>query len=93
MDKTVLITGGSRGIGAATAISAAKKGYQVCVNYLKNKEAALEVADAIHRSGGKALTIQADISVEIEIVKMFEAVDDFGKLTALVNKEYLITTY
>lgn len=92
MNKTVLITGGSRGIGAATAILAAKKGYQVCVNYLKNKEAALQVVDAIHQLGGKAIAIQANVSVESEVVAMFKAVDNFGNLTALVNNAGILET-
>ena len=55
MAKTILITGGSRGIGASTAITAAKKGYGVGVNYLKNREAALQVVDTINQNGGKAI--------------------------------------
>ena len=92
MKKTLLITGGSRGIGAATALLAAKRGYQVCINYLKNKEAALHVVDTIHQHGGKAMATQADVSLEREVTDLFKAVDDFGTLTALVNNVGILET-
>jgi NAD(P)-dependent dehydrogenase (short-subunit alcohol dehydrogenase family) len=80
--KTLIVTGGSRGIGAATARLAAQRGYAVCVNYLQDRAAAEEVAGAISR----AIVVQADIGVEDEVVRLFETVDrEFGGLTALVN--------
>lgn len=91
-EKTILITGGSRGIGAATAILAAKKGYQVCINYLKNKEAALRVVDTIHQLGSKAVALQADVSSESEVASLFQAVDNFGNLSALVNNAGILET-
>jgi len=86
MNKIILVTGGSRGIGASTAILAAKKGYDVCVNYLKNSEAAFKVVDTINQNGGKAIALQADVSVETEVQDLFLQIDkDLGRITALVN--------
>jgi len=86
MKQVIVITGGSRGIGKATAIKAAEKGYAVCINYKSNKDAAGEVVDTINNSGGKAIAVQADIAVEAKVIKLFKAVDDsLGIITALVN--------
>lgn len=85
MNKVLLITGASRGIGAATAILAAKRGYFVCLNYRQNIQAAESVVTQIQSAGGKATAIQADISHESEVVRLFETVDKSGQLTALVN--------
>jgi len=76
------VTGGGRGIGAATARLAAQRGYAVCVNYLQNRAA----ADGIVRALPKAIAVQADIGVEAEVVRLFETADrELGPLTALVN--------
>ncbi|WP_442340149.1 SDR family oxidoreductase [Chryseobacterium gossypii] len=84
--KTIVITGASRGIGAATAILAGKKGYNVVVNYLKNRDAAETVADEIRRAGGKAIVVKADVSEEKDVKRLFAAaVDAFGKVDMLVN--------
>lgn len=84
--KIMLITGGSRGIGAATAQLAASRGYAVCINYLRNRAAAQAVADAITAAGGRAITAAADVAVEAEVIRLFETVDrELGPLTALVN--------
>ena len=86
MSKLVLITGGSRGIGAATALLAARQGYAVAVNYSANSLAADEVVRQIRQAGGQAMTVQADVSNEAQVVSMFEKIDaKFGRLTALVN--------
>ncbi|RVT48191.1 SDR family oxidoreductase [Rheinheimera sediminis] len=86
MNKVLIITGGSRGIGAATATLAAAQGYQVCVNYLTNQQAADAVVAAIRSAGGYAVAMQADLAVEAEIVALFQRVDqELGPLTALVN--------
>lgn len=85
-DKIAIVTGASRGIGAATAKLLGGNGYAVCVNYLRNAEKAETVASSIIRSGGKAIAVQADISEETDILAMFERVDsEFGPVTALVN--------
>jgi NAD(P)-dependent dehydrogenase (short-subunit alcohol dehydrogenase family) len=84
--KIALITGSGRGIGAATAKLAAKRGYAVCVNYLKNEERADQVVAEIRAGGGRAIMVQADTANPDEVTRMFERVDlEFGRLSALVN--------
>jgi len=91
MKGVVLITGGSRGIGAATSIKLIEEGYQVCINYRKNKIAAERLINKITQRGGKAISIQADISIEKEVIKMFSEIDDkFGRITGLVNNAGII---
>lgn len=86
MTKVVLITGGSRGIGAATALLAAAQGYAVAVNYAVNSLAADEVVRLIRAGGGQAITVQADVAKEAQVMAMFEKVDaKLGRLHALVN--------
>ena len=82
----LLVTGGSRGIGAATALAAAQAGYAVAVNYQSNSLAADEVVRTIRDSGGQAMALQADVSREDEVLAMFARVDaKWGPLAALVN--------
>lgn len=82
----ILITGGSRGIGAATAILAAKRGYDVAFTYQSNATAANEVAEKIRATGRKALMLQADVAVEAVVLSVFKQVDaQLGRLDALVN--------
>lgn len=86
MTKTVLITGGSRGIGAATALLASQRGYDVCLSYVSNEKAARDVVHEIEAVGRKALAVRADVSLEPDILSLFETVDKtFGRLDALVN--------
>lgn len=86
MDEVLLVTGGSRGIGAATALLAARKGYAVAVNYTRNEAAAEEVVRAIRAGGGRAVALQADVAEEAQVMEMFRQVDrQLGRLTALVN--------
>ena len=86
MSKVLLITGGSRGIGAATALLAAQQGYGVAVNYTANSLAADEVVRLIRAAGGTAITVQADVALEADVLAMFKKVDaKLGRLTALVN--------
>ena len=82
----LLVTGGSRGIGAATALAAAQAGYAVAVNYQSNSLAADEVVRSIRDSGGQAMALQADVSREDEVMAMFARIDaKWGPLAALVN--------
>ena len=86
MSQVVLVTGGSRGIGAATALLAAAKGYAVAVNYAANAGAADDVVQRIRSAGGTAIAVQADVAQEDQVVSMFKKVDaELGALTALVN--------
>lgn len=86
MEKIALITGASRGIGAATARLAAKHGWAVVVNYLANEAAAQAVVDAIRADGGTAIAVQGDVASEADILAMFQAVDtQLGRISALVN--------
>ena len=80
--QVLLITGASRGIGAATALLAAKRGFAVAVNYAANSLAADEVVRRIRAEGGSAITVQGDVGDEAQIVAMFEKVDaKLGRLT------------
>ncbi len=86
MNKVLLVTGASRGIGAATARLAAAEGYAVAINYASNEKAAQEVVKAIEASGGIAVALQADVGDEAQVMRLFEQVDEqLGPLTALVN--------
>jgi NAD(P)-dependent dehydrogenase (short-subunit alcohol dehydrogenase family) len=82
----VIITGGGRGIGAATAKLAAARGYAVCLNYLHRREPAEEVVHYITGGNGQAIAIQADVSSEADVMSLFRQVDSrFGRVSALVN--------
>jgi len=86
MKKTVLVTGGGRGIGAACARLAGELGYQVCINYRNDADAAAGVVRAIEAGGGAAFAIQADVAQEADVVRMFASIDArWGRLDALVN--------
>ena len=91
-DGVILITGASRGIGAATARLAGRRGYSVCVNYRSNREAAESVVRTIESDGAKAVAVGADVSVERDVVRLFEACDRLGSLTALVNNAGILET-
>jgi len=86
MFKVALITGASRGIGAATALALAKEGFDICINYKANKEAAEQVASKVVELGKQAITIKADVSKEDDVIFLFNEVDEkLGRLSALVN--------
>jgi NAD(P)-dependent dehydrogenase (short-subunit alcohol dehydrogenase family) len=86
MQPILLITGGSRGIGAATALAGAEAGYAVAVNYARNSLAADEVVRQIRADGGNAIAVQADVADEAQVLAMFEKVDaKLGRISALVN--------
>jgi NAD(P)-dependent dehydrogenase (short-subunit alcohol dehydrogenase family) len=93
MERILVITGGSRGIGAATALLAAERGYAVCVNYHRRSEAAEKVVRQIAEQGGRAIAVQADVAQEADVVRLFETVDQqLGRVTALVNNAGILET-
>lgn len=89
----LLVTGGGRGIGAATAVLAARRGYSVCVNYVRDADAARSVVAAICAEGGEAIAVQADVGQQHEVTRLFETVDaDLGTVSALVNNAGVLET-
>jgi NAD(P)-dependent dehydrogenase (short-subunit alcohol dehydrogenase family) len=90
---TVLVTGGGRGIGAATARLAAERGYTVCVNYRSNRAAADAVVADIESRGGTAIAVGADVSIETDVLRLFQTIDErLGPLHALVNNAGVLET-
>src|SRR5690242_12032375 len=90
MDKreagVMVVTGGGRGIGAATARLGAASGYAVCVNYRANRKAAEGVVEAIRATGGRAIAVEGDVAREADVVRLFDAAArELGRVTALVN--------
>jgi NAD(P)-dependent dehydrogenase (short-subunit alcohol dehydrogenase family) len=86
MNKVIIVTGCGRGIGAATAALAGERGYAVCVNYLHDRAAATAVVNRVKRSGSNAIAVAADVAVEPDVVRLFEATDKaLGTVTALVS--------
>jgi NAD(P)-dependent dehydrogenase (short-subunit alcohol dehydrogenase family) len=86
MTRNLLVTGGSRGIGAAAAVLAARRGYAVAVNYHSNAEAADAVVRQIRDAGGHAIAVQADVADEAQVLRMYAQVDEeLGRLDALIN--------
>lgn len=83
--NVLVVTGASRGIGAATAIRAARSGWRVVVNYRADEAAAERVAESVRQAGAQAVAVQADIGVAGDVVRLFEAADSFGPLGGLVN--------
>jgi NAD(P)-dependent dehydrogenase (short-subunit alcohol dehydrogenase family) len=91
VSEVLLVTGGSRGIGAATALLAARRGYAVAVNYTNNRAAAEAVVLSIRDGGGQAVALQADVAQEDEVLQMFADIDaQLGRLTALVNNAGIV---
>ena len=89
----LLVTGGSRGIGAATARLAAARGYDICINFRSNKDAASRVVTDVEGAGRRAIAVAADVSVEADVVRLFEACDrGLGRLDALVNNAAILET-
>ena len=86
MAKIMIITGGSRGIGAATALLAAERGYDVAINFASNQSAADATVKAVQAKGRRAIAVKGDVANEADMLKLFEACDkQLGKLTCLVN--------
>jgi NAD(P)-dependent dehydrogenase (short-subunit alcohol dehydrogenase family) len=93
MKKVLLITGGSRGIGAATALLAAQRGYAVAVNYTAQAQAADEVVRQIRAGGGEAMSVAADVARNQDVIGLFDKVlAQFGRLDALVNNAGVVDT-
>ena len=91
MNRTLLVTGGSRGIGAATAVLAAARGWAVAVNYTRDAAAAEGVAAQVRAHGRRAIVLQADVADEAQVLAMFNAIDrDLGPLTGLVNNAGIV---
>ena len=87
----MLITGASRGIGAETARLAARSGFDVCVNFKKDEDAAIAVVEAVEEEGQRAIAVQANIAIESEVANLFKTVDrSLGRLTALVNNAAIL---
>lgn len=92
-DRVLLVTGGSRGIGAAVARLAAARGYAVCVNYRSRRDAADAVVAEIVAAGGRGVAVQGDVAAEADVVRLFETCDRaLGPLTALVNNAGILET-
>jgi NAD(P)-dependent dehydrogenase (short-subunit alcohol dehydrogenase family) len=89
-DKVAIITGGSRGIGRATAIAAASRGFRICVGYASNQAAAKTVVSDIEAKNGKAIAVKCDVGNEGDIVALFRAADEFGTLGALINNAGIV---
>ena len=86
MPRIIVVTGASRGIGRATALAAADRGYDVCVNYVRDRTAAEEVAAAVEGAGRRAITVAADVASEADVERLFAETDrQLGPLAALVN--------
>ena len=85
MNRTVVVTGGGRGIGAATARLAGQRGYAVCVNYLRNRDAAQEVVRAIEKDGGMARAVAGNVAKEADVIRVFDEAAEMGRVAALVN--------
>ncbi|WP_234572513.1 SDR family oxidoreductase [Rhodohalobacter sp. 614A] len=93
MGKVLIITGGSRGIGAATARLAATQDYAICINYFKNRKAATAIVNEITSNGGQAIAVAADVAKESDVTKMFQTVDqELGTVTSLVNNAGILET-
>ena len=92
MTGILIVTGASRGIGAACARLAGQRGYKVCVNYKNSADKAAAVVREIEAGGGQALAVQADVSKDDDVARLFKTVDDaYGRLTALINNAGIIT--
>jgi NAD(P)-dependent dehydrogenase (short-subunit alcohol dehydrogenase family) len=91
-DKVAIITGGSRGIGRATALAAGARGFRVCIGYASNESAAKSTVAAIEEKNGKAIAVKCDVGEESDILSLFKAADKFGTLGALVNNAGIVGT-
>lgn len=91
MQAVAIVTGGSRGIGAATARLLANSGYKVCVNFRSNETAANDVLSDLQEIGAEAIAVQADVSQEPEVIALFQTVEEsLGRVTALINNAGIV---
>jgi NAD(P)-dependent dehydrogenase (short-subunit alcohol dehydrogenase family) len=91
MDKVMIVTGGGRGIGAATALIGAQRGYAVAVSYRSNREAAEALVKKIEAQGAKAIAVAGDVALEADVLRLFEATDRaLGRVSALVNNAGIV---
>jgi len=91
-ERVLLVTGGSRGIGAACALLGAAAGYDVCVNYAGDAAAAQRVVDGVRAAGRRAVAVQGDVGVEADVVRLFATCDrELGGVTALVNNAGVVS--
>lgn len=91
MSKAIVITGGSRGIGAAAAVVAGRRGWSVAFNYVRNEAAAASTAAAVEAAGGKALAVKGDVASEADVIALFDqAVEAFGPIDGVVNNAGII---
>ena len=94
MPKVLIVTGGGRGIGHCTSVQAAKQGWSVCVNYLSNTTRADQTVKMIEADGGTAVAVQADVTKEAEVLRLFETCDaELGTLVGLVNNAGIVEPY
>ena len=93
MTGAIIITGSSCGIGAATATLASQRNYAVYVNYRSNERAAQQIVETIRSRGGRAVAVQADVSIESDVVRLFDSCEEaFGQPRALVNNAGILET-
>jgi len=92
--KNLLVTGGSRGIGHCVAVKAAEEGWNVCVNYVSNSARADETVTLVEKAGGKAIAVQADITKEVDVVRLFKtSTEQLGPLHGMVNSAGIVEPY
>ena len=93
MTNTIIVTGSSRGIGAAVALLAAERGYAVCVNYLSSRSHAEDVVEKIRSAGGRAISVGADVSIEPDVKRLFDSCEGtLGPISAVVNSAGILET-
>jgi NAD(P)-dependent dehydrogenase (short-subunit alcohol dehydrogenase family) len=91
MSKVLIVTGGGRGIGHCTAVGAAKRGWDVCVNYVGNDERALQTVKLVEAAGARAIAVKADVTKEEDVIRLFETTDrELGVLSGLVNSAGIV---